>query len=100
MASKLGKSFKDAYSDWSVEEKAKGLMPEAAYGGAERFAEWLDRFQFLTPQLQVLAMIQARRVDAELISALIDVVGTEKATEIARGIQKRYQVTPQAPALE
>jgi hypothetical protein len=43
-------------------------------------------------------MIQARRVDAEFMGALIDIVGTEKATEIARRIHAKYQIAPRDEA--
>ena len=87
---KFGKTFTEAATEWKDAMAKAGTLADTTL--VDAFASWLDRNKFLTPQLQLLAMIQARKVDAEFISALIDVVGTEKATEIAKGIHARYNV--------
>lgn len=97
--STTGKTFKQASAEWWEVECARpeyrGMFPSPIL--VEKFAAWLDEFQFLTPQLQVLAMLSAREVDKEFISALIDEVGKEKATEIARKIHAAHRDKPAAP---
>ena len=87
---KFGKTFAEACAEWKGAMAKNGTLADTTL--VDAFAGWLDRTKFLTPQLQLLAMIQARKVDAEFISALIDVVSIEKATEIAKGIHARYNI--------
>ena len=88
----LGTTYKKVFQDWKREEEATGSLPLTAFTGAERFAAWLDRFNTITPELQVLALTQGRKVDQECISALIDELGTDKAAPIIQRIAAKYKV--------
>lgn len=90
MADSLGKTFKQECSEWHLKGTENGTLGAPDREGAMKFAAYLDGFHFLTPQLQLLAVMQSRKIDAEFINALVDVVGKEKATEIARGIHAKY----------
>lgn len=88
----LGKTFKEAASEYWLTIADSGEVGPAEKRGIEMFAAHLDGFNFLTPQLQIIALMQSRKIDAELINALVDAVGVEKATEIARQIHAKYTV--------
>lgn len=90
MAETIGKTFKQECNEWFEKETAKGTVGMPDKEGALKFAAYLDGFHFLTPQLQLLAVMQSRKIDAEFISALVDALGKEKATEIAKAIHAKY----------
>lgn len=57
------------------------------------FAKYLDSFQVLTDQLQILAMQKSREIDGKVLHAMADALGKEKTEEIIREIYKEHRHT-------
>ena len=55
------------------------------------FAKYLDSMPYLFPHMELLAMRKAREIDREVYFAMVDALGIEKSTEIAREIHKRHK---------
>lgn len=67
--------------DFYTEDQKHGMMS---------FAKYLDSFQTLGSQLEMLAMRAARKVDRELLEEFIKEIGMEKAKDIARRVNARH----------
>lgn len=74
-------------------EENPDFWNEGEQKGVLAFAKYLDSFQTLGAQLEMLAMQQARKIDKELLSEFIDVIGLEKAKEIALKVSNRHRHT-------
>jgi len=61
--------------------------------GVIRYAHYLDSFATLDVQLELLALRQARKIDREFMTEMIDELGLEKAKEIARRVNERHLKT-------
>lgn len=97
MASKdfdFGKTFETAFVEWKhlKEEENGGTLANTDM--VEAFAGWLDRTKFLTPQLALLGLMEARKIDQAMMQALIDEVGEDRAKEIIEPIVARYRDVP------
>lgn len=57
-----------------------------------RFAHHLDAFTTLDTRLELLALRQARIIDREFMTDMIDELGLEKAKEIARKVNDRHNM--------
>lgn len=55
------------------------------------FAKYLDSGRVLNAELQMIAMQQARKIDGEVIVALADVTGLEKAREVIAGVYAKHR---------
>lgn len=55
------------------------------------FAKFLDSMPYLFPHMELMAMKKAREIDREVYLAMVDALGIEKSTEIAREIHKRHK---------
>ena len=64
---------------------------ESDENGLKAFAKWLDSMPYLFPHMELLAMRKAREIDREVYFAMVDALGIEKSTEIAREIHKRHK---------
>lgn len=84
------KTYKSLVSDWWDKENVKGTALYSSKVGAEKFAAYLDTFKDLTPELQVLAMLEAKKVDRECMSALIDHIGQDEASRILKPILGKF----------
>lgn len=86
----LSKTYKEVAQEFVVDEKFTSIEEIA---GAMRFAESLDKRNVMSPEITLMAMQQARKIDRELLEAFIEAVGLDKAKEIARSIVNRHRHT-------
>lgn len=91
MSGILAKTYKVTVQEWRAEQEKTGIYPPAFFDGAEAYAAYLDSFKTIDTELQIVAMVAARNVDSEVLKVLIDYVGQEKATELAKPILARYK---------
>lgn len=84
------KTYKQACTDFCLEEAQTGTFGVAEKAGAERFAAYLDK-SHLSSALQVLALQQGREVDRVCMTALINHLGEEKAGEILKPILAQFK---------
>lgn len=84
----IGQSYKEKVLQWKGTQGGD-VLPEAL-AGAQSFAEWLDSSQ-LGLHLEVVAMIEGRKVDRECMKALIDALGESKASEILKPILAKFK---------
>ena len=61
--------------------------------GIVRFAHYLDGFNTISKDLQIIAMSKAREIDQEFLGMLIDAIGKPKAIELARELHSRHAHT-------
>jgi hypothetical protein len=57
------------------------------------FAKYLDSGRELGPELQVLALKQARKIDGEVLQACIDRFGREAMIEVVQGVYAKHRHT-------
>lgn len=88
---KVGKPYIENFHEWKALKEAESGGTLGSLVLVEQFANWLDRTKYLTPQMQLLAMIEARRVERSIMDLLISEVGDEKFAEIARPFFARYK---------
>ena len=87
------KTYKQRAADWWEELSKDGTAPLSLRAGGEKFAAFLDSFRDLTPELQVIAMLEAKKVDRACMEALIDEIGKERASEVLKPILMRFHKT-------
>lgn len=86
----IGLTYKEKVNEWV--SKQDGTIVPAALAGAQSFAEWLDSSQ-LGLHLEVVALIEGRKVDRECMKALIEAIGEDKASDIVRPILAKFKRT-------
>lgn len=91
---KISKTYKE-YGQEFVESTKLANTDEIA--GVLMFAEHLDGSNVMTNELTLLAFQQARKIDRELLSLLIDEVGLEKAKELAQKVVANHRHTKVCP---
>ena len=91
MSGILAKTYKVTVKEWQTEQEATGTFPPAYFAGAQAYAAYLDSFKTIDTHMQLVAMIAARQVDADVLKVLIDFIGEEKAQELAKPILARYK---------
>lgn len=57
-----------------------------------RFAHHLDAFTTLDTKLEILALREARKIDREFMTEMIEELGLEKAKEIARRVNDKHNM--------
>lgn len=97
---KLSQTYVEVLETFVADLKAKSDHPELLgdFGPAKLFAEYLDSFPTLMPQLQLMAMSKAREIDMEFARELVDALAThvpdgkglQIATDIARAVNMRH----------
>lgn len=90
----LSKTYKEVAQEFIVAENFTSVDEIA---GVMKFAQSLDGQNVMSPELTLMAMQQARKIDRELIEALIEAVGLDKAKEIARSVVSRHRHTKVCP---
>jgi hypothetical protein len=86
----LSKTYKEVVNEFVNNGSLKSAEEIV---GAMSFAEYLDRNNVLTNELTLLALQQSRKIDREFMKLLIDAVGIEKATVLARQITENHRHT-------
>lgn len=87
----FGKTFETAFAEWKRLKESESGGTLANTDMVKAFADWLDRTKFLTPQLALLGMVEARKIDHAVMQALIEEVGEARAKEIVEPIVARYR---------
>lgn len=100
----ISKTYKEVAEDYiasSEKEMAERLVESAVRSDnnglgfikdqIRGFAAYLDSFPTMSSQLEILALYKTREIDREFIAALIEGIGVDKATEIARSITGRHK---------
>lgn len=87
----FGKTFASAFKEWKALRESESGGTLASTDMVKAFADWLDRTKFITPILALLGMTEARKVDHEMMQALIEEVGEDRAKEIIAPIAARYR---------
>lgn len=90
----FGKTYETAFVEFKklLEAEHPGMVADLTL--TKRFSDWLDRTKFLTPQIALLGMTEARKVDHAVMQALIDEIGEERAKEVIAPIVAKYQRGP------
>lgn len=86
--SKLFKTFKSSVIDYMKDQLIHKVEIKAALMA---YASWLDGFQVVSKDWEIIALQRARQSDRELISLLIDAVGFGKAQEIALKVSAKHR---------
>lgn len=92
MADTLGTSYKETARQWGAKYQKDGLISNEELRGAHMFAAHLDK-SHLSTELQIIALHEGRKVDRECMTAIIDFIGKEKASEIIKPILMKYHKT-------
>jgi hypothetical protein len=92
----LSKTYKDIAGEFVHDnvmdgENGTNAFSEEEIKGIHLFAEHLDSKNVLTHQLEMLAVLQARKIDREFMELLIEAVGLPKAKELALIINKKHR---------
>lgn len=87
----FGKTFESAFNEWVALREKENPGQVADLTLVKMFSDWLDRTKFLTPQIALLGMVEARKVDQEVMQSLVEAVGIDRAKEIVKPIVARYQ---------
>ena len=99
----ISQTYEDVAITWlgDLWEKLRDI-PEASHLFSEskpsetvkesviRFAHFLDGFTTMSMQMELLALRASRKIDREFMEKLIEEIGTEKSTEIAKEINLRH----------
>lgn len=85
--------FKEISHLFNKEAEGGPKMLEVVKEGIIRFAHSLDKFNTLSQQLELIALYKAREIDREFLLMLIEVVGIEKARELATTLTARHKHT-------
>lgn len=90
---KLSKTYRETCEEFLAHLKETSEHPEliADPTFAFLFAEYLDSFPSLNPQLELMVMQKVIEVDREYTQALIDELGIPRATKVARAITARHK---------
>ena len=90
----FGKTFEAAFAEFKhlLEKEHPGMVADLTL--AKRFSDWLDRTKFITPQIALLGMTEARKVDHAVMQALIDEIGEERAKEVIEPVVAKYRHVP------
>ena len=93
-ADTISKTYKEVAKEYigicqtpDPETKETIVLTSEQIAGIDMFAEYLDSSNVLSDKFTVLALMSAREIDREVLLALVDVIGIDKAREI---IQKIY----------
>lgn len=87
----FGKTFASAFAEWKRLKESESGGALASTDMVKEFADWLDRTKFLTPQLALIGMTEARKIDHAVMQALITEVGEDRAKEVVEPIVARYR---------
>lgn len=60
---------------------------------ARGFAAYLDSFQHLSSELELLALYKAREIDREAMLALANELGKDKAAEVIKTVFEKHRHT-------
>lgn len=89
----FGRTFATAFDEWKRLKESESGGTLASTDMVREFADWLDRTKFLTPELALLGMVEARKVDQSVMQALIEALGEDKAKEVIAPIVARFKRT-------
>lgn len=91
---KLSKTYKEVANEFlPVFLIEIGTDGEREKSAVESFAKHLDSFQTLTTEMELLALQKSREIDAEVLKAFFDEIGTERSREIIKKVFARHQHT-------
>lgn len=91
----ISKTYTEMAEEW-CETRGKESLTEEFHEPFNtywiiQFAKWLDSMPYLFPHMELMAMRKAREIDREVYLAMVDALGIEKSTEIAREIHRRHK---------
>lgn len=100
MSQKLSKTYRETGEEFIKGLEAEAMFKEGSAPPAEQFkfgvvgfAKYLDSFPTLSDQLELIALKRTSELDREFMQMLIDALGKEKATELAREFTGRHKHT-------
>lgn len=74
-------------------EENKDFYNEDAKNAILSFAKYLDGFNTLSVQMQLLALQQSRKIDREVLFAMAKVLGPDRTTEIIKEVHSGHKHT-------
>jgi hypothetical protein len=89
----LSKTYSEMAVEWCAEQDWRVGADETMYKPIDilsKFAKYLDSMPYLFPHLELLVIKQARKVDREFLTAMMDEIGIDKAKEIAKSLAKKH----------